>query len=89
MVIYLYQRTPPRKQDVLRNPGLKDRHMIQVQNPRSTLGKIRNLTGFDWQAITTAYNAGRGLIKIETSTGRAVTMTRAEVEFIRAKGWAA
>ena len=63
--------------------------MIQVQNPRSTLGKARNLTGFDWQAIQAAYNAGKGLIRIEASTGRTVTMTRAEVEFIRAKGWAA
>jgi hypothetical protein len=64
-------------------------HNITVQNPRSTLGKARHLTGFDWQAILTAYNAGKGLIRIEASTGRAVTMTRAEVEFIQAKGWAA
>ena len=63
--------------------------MITVQNPRSTLGKFRNLTGFDWQAITAAYNAGKGLIRIEKSTGKSVTMTRAEVDFIRAKGWAA
>ena len=63
--------------------------MIQVQNPRSTLGKARNLTGYDWQAILTAYNAGKGLICIEKSTGQTVSMTRAEVEFIQAKGWAA
>ena len=63
--------------------------MIQVQNPRSTLGKFRNLTGFDWQAIIAAYNAGKGLIRIEKSTGQTVTLTRAEVEFIKWKGWAA
>jgi hypothetical protein len=63
--------------------------MIQVQNPRSTLGKARNLTGYDWQAIQAAYDAGKGLIKIEASTGRTVTMTRAEVEFIKSKGWLA
>ena len=63
--------------------------MITVQNPRSTLGKARNLTNGDWQAIQTAYNAGKGLIRIEKSTGQTVTMTRAEVEFVRAKGWAA
>jgi hypothetical protein len=64
-------------------------HNITVQNPRSTLGKARHLTGFDWQAILAAYYAGKGLIRIEASTGRAVTLTRAEVEFIQAKGWAA
>jgi uncharacterized protein len=64
-------------------------HNITVQNPRSTLGKARNITGADWQAIQTAYNAGKGLIRIEKSTGQTVTMTRAEVELIRAKGWAA
>jgi hypothetical protein len=63
--------------------------MITVQNPRSTLGKARNLTGYDWQAILTGYDAGKGLIKIEASTGRTVSMTRAEVEFIQAKGWLA
>ena len=63
--------------------------MIQVSNPRSTLGKARHLTGYDWQAIQAAYNAGKGLIRIEKSTGQSLTMTRAEVEFIRAKGWTA
>jgi hypothetical protein len=62
---------------------------ITVQNPRSTLGKARNLTGFDWQAIQAAYNAGKGLIRIEKSTGQSVTLTRAEVDFIKSKGWAA
>ena len=59
--------------------------MIQVQNPRSTIGKYRHLTGFDWQAITAAYDSGKGFIKIEASTGRTVTFTRAEVDFILEK----
>ena len=62
---------------------------ITVQNPRSTLGKARHLTGFDWQAIQAAYSAGKGLIRIEKSTGQSVTLTRAEVDFIKSKGWAA
>jgi hypothetical protein len=83
-------KRPPLRRKAFRNPRFRRiAHMINVSNPRSTLGKARHLTGFDWQAILTAYNAGKGLIRIEASTGRAVTMTRAEVEFIQAKGWAA
>ncbi len=53
-----------------------------IQNPRATLGKYRNLTETDWNTVLEAYKAGRGLIRVETSTGRQVMFTRAEVEFL-------
>ena len=60
--------------------------MIQVQNPRSTIGKYRNLTGADWNAILEQIQNGAGLAKINASTNnRPVMFTRAEVSFILEK----
>ncbi len=60
--------------------------MIQVQNPRATIGKYRNLTGADWNAILEQIKQGTGLAKINASTNnRPVVFTRAEVNFILEK----
>jgi hypothetical protein len=62
--------------------------MIQVESPRAATGKFRHLTESDWNAVLEAYNAGRGLIRIEASTGRTVAFTRAEVAFLLEKSGA-
>jgi hypothetical protein len=72
-----------------RNPRVERiTSMIQVQNARATIGKYRNLTESDWNAVLEQHQAGRGLIRIEASTGRPVTFTRAEVEFLLVKSGA-
>lgn len=54
-------------------------------NTRATLGKYRNLTETDWNTVLASYRAGRGLVKLEASTGRTVTFTRAEIEFLNGR----
>ena len=60
--------------------------MIQVQNPRSTIGKYRQVTVGEWNQILKQHAAGKGLCK--SSEGR--VFTRAEVSYILEKyGWTA
>ena len=60
--------------------------MIQLFNPRSTIGKYRNLTLSDWNAIRTQIAQGALFASIEASTNnRRVIFTNTEVQFIEAK----
>ena len=55
--------------------------MIQVSNPRSTIGKYRQVTVGEWNQILEQHANGKGMCK--SSEGR--TFTRAEVNFILEK----
>jgi hypothetical protein len=60
--------------------------MIQVSNSRSTIGKYRNLTGADWNAILEQIGTGVLFASIEASSNnRRVIFTRTEVEYLEQK----
>ena len=56
-----------------------------VSNTRATIGKYRNLTSTDWQAVQAHITDANGKATITVSTGRTVEFTRAEVQFINQK----
>ena len=56
-----------------------------VSNTRATLSKYRALSVSDWNAVLAQLESGRGLVKLEASTGRTVTFTRAEIEFLKGR----
>jgi hypothetical protein len=57
----------------------------QVSNTRATIGKYRNLTSTDWQAVQARISSTNGKASITTSNGREVSFTRAEVEYLTQK----
>jgi hypothetical protein len=57
----------------------------QVSNARATIGKYRNLTSNDWQAIQARISSTNGKAVVTTSNGREVTFTRAEVQYLNQK----
>jgi hypothetical protein len=60
--------------------------MLQhVSNTRATIGKYRNLTSTDWQAVQTRISSTNGKATITASNGREVSFTRAEVQFLNQK----
>jgi hypothetical protein len=61
-------------------------NMMQVSNPRATIGKYRHLAHGAWTTILNQTKHGVGLAKINASTkNRPVTFTRAEVAFLLEK----
>jgi hypothetical protein len=60
--------------------------MIQGLNTRSTIGKYRNLTQADWNAVLEQIKRGSIFAMIEASTNnRKVMFTNTEVQFILEK----
>jgi hypothetical protein len=56
-----------------------------ISNTRATIGKYRNLTSTDWQAVQTRISSTNGKATITASNGREVSFTRAEVQFLNQK----
>ncbi len=56
-----------------------------ISNTRATIGKYRNLTSNDWQAIQARITPSSGKATVTTSNGREVSFTRAEVQFLNQK----
>jgi hypothetical protein len=56
-----------------------------ISNTRATIGKYRYLTSADWQAVQTRITATNGKATITTSSGKEVSFTRAELDFINQK----
>ncbi len=54
----------------------------QVSNTRATIGKYRNLTSTDWQAVQARISSTNGKATVTTANGREVSFTRAEVQFL-------
>lgn len=60
--------------------------MLQhVSNTCATIGKYRNLTSTDWQAVQNRISSTNGKASITTSNGREVSFTRAEVQYLSQK----
>jgi hypothetical protein len=57
----------------------------QVSNTRATIGKYRNLTTNDWNNVLNSITPTSGKASITTSSGRSVTFTRAEVQYLEQK----
>jgi hypothetical protein len=57
----------------------------QVSNTCATIGKYRNLTSNDWQAVQARITDSSGKATVTTSNGREVSFTRAEVQFLNQK----
>ena len=58
---------------------------ITISNTRATIGKFRQITLTDWQAVQAKITDNNGKATIAASTGRRIEFTRAEVEFITKK----
>jgi hypothetical protein len=56
-----------------------------ISNTRATIGKYRNLTSTDWQAVQARITDSSGKATVTTSNGREVSFTRAEVQFLNQK----
>jgi hypothetical protein len=56
-----------------------------ISNTRATIGKYRNLTSADWQAVQARISSTNGKATVTTSNGREVSFTRAEVQYLNQK----
>lgn len=56
----------------------------QVSNTRATIGKYRNLTSTDWQAIQARITPLSGKASITTSNGREISFTRSDDSSVKA-----